>query len=311
MSEKPNPAGYGQRDAAIRCQTYSPVRRRDGVPHELFALYWRDVHGPLCARLPGLGFYAQHHFSRERRANLWPLASGVRGLDIVLDGAVEIGFAGESEQARFLAASPILFGEEVHLFGWDNAYLLPRGSRTYVDRQPDATPNGPDRLHRLHVYLQGSGAAFPGWVPGFAAALADSPAVMKLRLHLPEPYDNANPQPPSPNVDHRVIDELLQPAIMEIGFESALAARAFFDSAAFKAAADGQATHVRSVAAFLVTGVYTYIRDGVLTTAGLRGSRTAEIIEQMGAVNQTEDDVASLFARQRRAGAGDHQGEPA
>jgi hypothetical protein len=42
-----------------------------------------------------------------------------------------------------------------------------------------------------------------------------------------------------------------------------------------------------ALGALLLTGIYTYVRDGVITTAGLRGSRTAELIERIGAVNQT------------------------
>jgi hypothetical protein len=42
-------------------------------------------------------------------------------------------------------------------------------------------------------------------------------------------------------------------------------------------------------------GVYTYIRDGVITTAGLRGSRPAQLIDQIGAVNQTHADVTRRF----------------
>ena len=49
--------------------------------------------------------------------------------------------------------------------------------------------------------------------------------------------------------------------------------------------------------AFLVAGIYTYVRDGVITTAGLRGSRTAELIERIGAVNQTRDEVTRLFVQ--------------
>jgi hypothetical protein len=58
-----------------------------------------------------------------------------------------------------------------------------------------------------------------------------------------------------------------------------------------------QRRHLRSVGVLMVTGVYTYIRDGVITTAGLRGSRTAEIIEHIGAVNQIQNDVTRRFVQ--------------
>ena len=60
---------HGARDDNIALNSYTTVLRRPGVPHELFATYWRDVHGPLCSRLPGLGWYVQHHFDRHRTAH--------------------------------------------------------------------------------------------------------------------------------------------------------------------------------------------------------------------------------------------------
>jgi hypothetical protein len=291
-------ADLGARDAAIRCQTYSVVQRLEGVPPDIFSAYWRDVHGPLCSRLPGLGFYVQHHFSRDDRANLWPLPNGTRRVDFPLDGMVEIGFADPLAMQTFSDASSLLFGDEVNLFGWDAAYLLPNGSRTLVDRQADATPNGPDRLHRLHVHLFGEmDAAFQAWALEFASALADAPDVLKLRLHLPEAYDNANPQPPSP-VSHVVRDDMLKLAVIEIGFDTALSARLFFASPAFQATAAGQSEHVRALAVYLVTGVYTFVRDGRPTQAGLRGSRAAEIIDRIGATNHVAPEVMRLFTRQ-------------
>lgn len=44
-----------------------------------------------------------------------------------------------------------------------------------------------------------------------------------------------------------------------------------------------------------MTGTYTYVREGELTLAGLRGSRTAQLIERIGAVNQAADDVRHLI----------------
>jgi hypothetical protein len=288
---------FSQRDARIRCQTYSPVQKLAGVPHETFAAYWRDVHGPLCSRLPGLGFYVQHHFSRTDFANLWPIARGVRRIDFPLDGAVEIGFANTDDMAAFGQASPILFGDEVNVFGWDAAYFLPKGSQTFIDRQSDPIPNGPDHLHRLHVHLHGTlDAEFVSWVKGFAQTLAADPAVMKLRLHLPDAFDNAHPQPPSP-VDHHVIDDMLKLAVLEIGFETALTARQFFEGTVFKATQAGQVRHIQAMAVYLVTGVYTFVRDGTPTTAGLRGSRVAEIIEKTGASNHLLPAVTRLFTR--------------
>ena len=288
---------YGARDANIRCLTYSPVQKLTGLPLDTFAAYWRDVHGPLCSRLPGLGYYIQFHFSRTKTANLWPRLEGVENIDFPLDGAVEIGFPNNDDMGVFTLASSLLFGDEVNAFAWDAAYFLPNGSRTFVDRQAYPIPNGPDKLHRLHVYLHGSlDTGFREWVSRFAETMAADASVLKVRLHVPEPYDNANPQPPSP-VDHRVQENMLTIAIMEIGFDNALSARQFFDSDLFLATRREQALHVKAMAAYLVTGVYTFVRDSAPTNAGLRGSRVAELIEQTGAANHLQPQVTSLFSR--------------
>jgi hypothetical protein len=302
-SQLVNTTDFAPRDENIRCLSYGVMRKLAGLPRDLYASYWRDVLGTLLARLPGVGYYVQHHFSPDHWANLWPLPDGIRRMDVVLDGAIEIGFADIDDQNRYVQASPVLFGDEFHLFEHTVAYSLPQGSRTLVDREPNGIPNGPDRLHRLHLHLNGghlngdSGDGFRAWLSDCAQHLASAPEVQMLRLHLPEPYDNARPSPPSPDVDHQVSDERKDIGVIEIGFASAFTARQFRESDIYRATVEDQRKHLRSVGTFLVTGIYTYVRDGVITTAGLRGSRTAELIERIGAVNQTRDEVTRLFAR--------------
>jgi hypothetical protein len=294
-------ANFAARDQNMSCLSYGVLRKLAGLPRDLFADYWRDVLGPLCAWLPGVGFHVQHHFSQDHRANLWPLPDGIDRMDVVLDGAAEIGFADIDGLYRYAEVSPLLFGDVFHLFEHIVAYNLPRGSHTLVDREADGIPNGPDRLYRLHLHLNGgSGDGFRPWLSEWARHLAAAPAVQKLRLHLPEPYDNAHPSPPSPHGDHQVSDERKDIGVIEIGFASALTAREFWESEAYLATIEDQRRYLRSVGAFLVTGVYTYVRDGVITTAGLRGSRTAELIARIGAVNQTRDEVTRRFAQTPR-----------
>jgi hypothetical protein len=161
------PTDYSDRDKAVRHNVYASVRRRDGLPVELFANYWRDVHSTLCSRLPGLGFYVQQHFDRNHTANLWPVADGVRRIEAVLDGSAELGFACLEDQAAFAKAGTILYGDEFNLFSEAVAYNLPNGSVTFVDRDENGLRNGPDHLHRVHVYMNrkpGSGAG--AWVFG-------------------------------------------------------------------------------------------------------------------------------------------------
>src|ERR1700761_3769214 len=168
----PMAGDYSARDQRIRCQTYSPVRKKRGLSQKLFAAYWRDVHGPLCSRLPGLGYYVQYHFASEPSKLLWPFARSTRPIEVVLDGAVEIGFASEADQNAFIAASPVLFGDEINLFESDNAYSLPSGSETLIDRLKDDQPNGSERRYRIHVIFHGLGSDFRPAVSEFATLLA-------------------------------------------------------------------------------------------------------------------------------------------
>lgn len=45
---------------------------------------------------------------------------------------------------------------------------------------------------------------------------------------------------------------------------------------------------------FAESGVDTYVRDKKLELAGLRGSRSAQLIKRLGAWNQVADDVRHL-----------------
>ncbi len=290
---------YAQRDASIVINSYTTVLRRPRVPHEVFATYWRDVHGPLCSRIPGLGWYVQNHLDREQDAHLWPVIDGIAPFaDYELDGGVEIGFASKADQDVFNAASHILFADEQNMFAATVAYALPSGSRTLVDRIADPIPNSDDGFDRIHVHFGAAGDdadAFGTFMTSFAETLAADPAVLKLRLHLPDRYDNAEPAPPAPNVDHLVPAERALIAVLELAFESPLTRRAFFESDIFVATQGAQKANIAHVQAFAVSGVYTYVRDKQLTTAGLRGSRQAQLIERLGANNQVADDVRHLM----------------
>jgi len=287
------------RDAAIAINTYTTVLRHPKVPHELFATYWRDVHGPLCSRVPGLAWYVQYHLDREQDAHLWPEQDGIPAFpDYVLDGGVEIGFADTGDQQLFNDASSILFADEQNMFAATVAYALPRGSRTLVDRIAEPNPNGNDVLDRMHVHL-GIGdttpEAFARFVAQFAETLASDPALLRVRLHLPEVYDNADPAPPAPNVAHTIPPERERLAILDLSFATPMTRRRFFASDRFTSTVEAQKAHIGHATAFAVSGMYTYVRDKQLTLAGLRGSRPAQLIEQLGAANQAAEDAFHLL----------------
>ena len=288
---------FSTRDRVVKHNIYASVRRRDGIPHASFANYWRDVHSTLCSRLPGLNFYVQQHFERDHYANLWPIPNGVGRIDTRLDGAAELGFANLENQAIFAEAGKILYADEANFIGESVAYNLPNGSLTLVDKDDNPARNGADPFHRIHVYMsRRPGPETAAWLTETSTALAENDAVVKWKLHLPEPYDNDKPAPPAPNVDHIVGTDRLDLAVAEIAFASPLGAASLFASPLFKEMFKEQTQHVNAVGVYLVTGFYTFVRNGQLTVAGLRGSRPAELITRVGAVNQLDDKVMAMFS---------------
>ncbi|MCD7111333.1 hypothetical protein LRX75_20040 [Rhizobium sp. DKSPLA3] len=294
-----NENNFASRDATIALNTYTTVLRRPKVPHETFANYWRDVHGPLCSRIPGLGWYVQNHFNREQDAHLWPQIEGISSFkNYSLDGGVEIGFETRADQEQFNEACSILFADEQNMFAATVAYALPKGSTTLVDRSADPIPNGHDGLDRIHIHLgsrTNDVVAFRRFMTDFAGKIAAGSAALKVRLHLPDVYDNAQPAPPAPNVDHAVPEERRHIAVLELAFANPLERRQFYGSDLFEGTIIDQKAHISYATAFAVSGIYTYVRDKVLTTAGLRGSRQAQLIETLGAANQISADVRTLI----------------
>jgi uncharacterized protein (TIGR02118 family) len=95
------------------------IRRKPGMSHEDFHRYWREVHGAIAARIPGLRRYVQCH------------AIAHDGHEGDFDGAAEVWFddmhavraavesseyaAAREDEARFidLERTALIFTEEV------------------------------------------------------------------------------------------------------------------------------------------------------------------------------------------------------
>lgn len=287
----------------IAINSYTTVKRRKLVPHEVFANYWRDVHGPLCSRLPGLGLYIQHHFNREQDAHLWPIAQGIQPIsDYELDGGVEIGFTNAERQAVFKKASPLLFSDEQNMFEESLAYDLPHGSLTLLNLLNDEFHNGPDLFDRIHLHLSPKTDLRTLNIylkENLGPLLASEDDVLKVRLHLCDTFINDGKRPPAPHVSHIATPDRVEISMLEVAFSSPLARRRFFNSSQFQRSLPEQAKHIAQLKAFAVSGVYTYCFNERITTAGLRGSRAAELIHYLGAVNQVTPEVEDVMLHGR------------
>src|SRR5215217_8518957 len=67
---------YAARDSQGRLTFYVLLWKRRGITQQQFDDYWRDVHGPVCARLPGQCQYWQWHV-HHNVGGIFPAIAGV------------------------------------------------------------------------------------------------------------------------------------------------------------------------------------------------------------------------------------------
>lgn len=295
------PRAYSGRDDRIETLFYTPLKKRTGLSLELFDLYWKDAHGPLCARLPGLWQYKQFHVAHDP-GGIWRVPDGVERrtpADEQLDGIAELTFTSvENRQAWVDAGLPLMLDEQ-NCFDETIGYLVTgRRSRTYVDEIRNDVPNGPVGVARYHVLLKKRAEASLDELrrhltEQLAPAVAAHPLVLKFRLHLLDAYDK--PAPPAPNVFHEPGPERQIHAAFEIAFETRLELAEFLASPEYEAAIADQARVVRQVSVFPEREAYSLVEDGKATLQGQRSPSVARTIADAGAISNLSDDVYRLM----------------
>lgn len=291
------------RDVLTDLALMTLLRRRRGVPLGSFFEYWSGGHTQISSRLPGMHQYWQHHLDFEA-GQTWPELDGV-GRELAeadaFEGDAEVTFLQESDSARYFESLHPLMEDEQNVFAETVSYHA-RGlnARTYLDRIANDSPNG--ELHGIQkfmVYMQKRERVraedFRSAMHGrFAALVANSPHVLKLRLRLPEPYDNDAVVNLAPNVSNFKAPEKQYQACAEVAFASPIELRRFEASEPWKEAGTILAENLRAAHAFRALRTFTVYNHGRITTAGLRTPQVAEQIRCLGAVNQLEDEVLGL-----------------
>jgi len=296
---------YSARDRDAQVTFYVLLWKRHGITQEMFDDYWRDVHGPVCARLPGQYQYWQFHVA-PNEGGIFPAVPGVTYTTADEDqfaGIAELTFRSPEDRQTWFQAASVLMSDEHNIFSKAIGYVTNAGnSRTYVDRIDVGAPNGRLNLVKFHVMVkQAEGVSVEAFrkymTDSFTAAVAASDLVLKFRLHLFEPPDVSRPD--AAGVAHFEPPENQYQAAFEIAFKNPLDMEAFFASAAYATAIKDQAKFVKQVSAFPERDPYTFVYNGKMTLAGQRGSRTAELIVNIGAVNQLQDDILDLVVGRR------------
>ena len=223
-------------DNDARLTFYVLLWKRRGITLEQFDDYWRDVHGPVCARLPGQFQYLQYHVA-DNEGGFFPAAQGVESRladEDQFDGIAELTFRSISDRQAWIDASTILMADEHNLFRKAIGYITALGnSRTLIDGIELGDPNGSMGGVKFHVLVRkadrvGLGDFRRDITEQFGPAAAASPHVLKFRFHLFEPLDTGRPE--AAGVVHDEAPEKQYHAAFEIGFRNPLEREAFFAS---------------------------------------------------------------------------------
>ena len=303
-SRKTNKADYSARDRQGKVSFYVLLWKRQGISLELFDNYWKDVHGPVCARLPGQHQYWQFHVAHNQGG----FCPNIQGLDYSFDaednfdGIAELTFESEAERQTWFEAAGILMDDERNVFRKAIGYnTSPGNSITYVDGIPNGEPNGETGVLKFHVMVKKadgvSNEAFRDYLTdSFAPQVSSSDSLLKFRLHLFEEVDNSRPD--ADGVIHNESVEKQYHAAYEIAFSNQLEREKFFTSREYQTAIQDAARYIKQIQAFPERTAYTFVYDGKMTLSGQRSSKVASLIENIGASNQLKENIVFLMSSQ-------------
>jgi EthD domain len=294
---------YATRDREAKAVFYVLLKIRKGISLEMFDNYWKNVHGPVCARLPGQYQYWQFHLAHND-GGLWPAIDGIdyqSSEEEQIDGIAELTFLSEEDRQKWLNAAAILMSDEHNIFSKAVGYLTNNGnSITYCDGIKNGDPNGDLDTVKFHVMLRKADSIsidkFRKYMmDDLASTVVKSNLVFKFRLHLLEEHDNSEKLPPAPGVSHYEPLEKQYQAAFEIAFKNRLDMERFFTSQEYSEAVKEQANYIKHLSVFPERNTYTFVYNGEMTLAGKRSSTVAELITNIGAVNQLQDNILDLM----------------
>ncbi|XRQ11889.1 ethyl tert-butyl ether degradation protein EthD, partial [Actinomadura welshii] len=264
--------------------------------------YWRDVHGIMFARVPGLWQYRQLRLAANR-PDLWP---AVRGVSFDAPAAA---------QPQGMPHGLFLSRADLDAFGGRTLAreTIPDDTRNFVGRIGallSPSVRGRTLVDRVNVpAVQGRPPA-PTFVVCFVAAEAvadeagkaeeafhrdliervarpwsEHPGVMRLRVEPLPPYGRSAMGSPGVELRWPGDDTYLGWIELAVRDESVVG-----DLLTGPVARD-LADRVRAVHTYPVREIYTIISAGRPTDVGLRGYPAVEAIRAAGAGNQHADDV--------------------
>jgi hypothetical protein len=262
---------------------------RTDIPRGVCEDYWRDVHGIMFARVPGLLQYRQLRLAANR-PDLWPAVQGVSfdAPEVAQpQGMPHALFLSEADLAAF-GSNPIAreaIPNDAHNFIGRIGALLspPGGGHTFVDRINDPAVQGHPPVPTFALcFVPRAGAAsaeaFHRYlIEHVARPWSGHPGVIRLRVEPLPPYDRSVMG--SPGVAHQWPNDETYLGWIELAVRNEGVVGDLLEGAV----ADELARKVRAVHTYPVREVYTIISAGRPTEVGLRGYPAVQTIVAAGA----------------------------
>jgi hypothetical protein len=257
---------------------------RTDIARAVSETYWRDVHGVMAARVPGLWQYRQLRLEANR-ADLWAPVPGVSletAPQVQPEGMQHLSFLSEAHHAAF-GGSPVtthhLFNDERHFVRRLVAQASPSGAaRTLLDRVNDVDLQGAPRFPSFAVCFVPAPTLV--WVEGFHRNLVETGQrwsehrdVMRVRVQPMQKHDPAIGNSPSVLHDWPTADGYLGWIEVAVRDESVLAEL-------------HRVPWAGAIHTYPISEVYTIVARGRPTEVGLRGFPALQTILAAGAEDQ-------------------------
>ncbi|MDP3314891.1 MAG: ethyl tert-butyl ether degradation protein EthD [Devosia sp.] len=273
---------------------------RADIPHDVCEAYWRDVHGIMFARAPGLWQCRQLRLATNR-PDLWRSVQNISFHAAELAQPQGIGhalFLSDDDLAAF-GSNPLpkdaIPADARNFIGRIGALLSARCSgRTLVDRLNESAIQGPPPAPTFAIGIVPRARAAPETFHRYlteqvARPWSSHPDVLRLRVEPLPSYDRAAMA--TPGVPHQwPSDETylgwIELAVRHEGVVADLLAGS---------AADDLAEHVGAIHTYPVREIYTIMSAGRPTEVGLRGYPAVQTIIATGADNQRSDALLTLL----------------
>lgn len=280
--------------------TIALLGKKSTISADDFSIYWRDIHGTLATRIPGFWSYRQYHIGGEVM-NLRRLADDANTSPEELHGFADVSFCSQQDIAG-LASSPVaelIKSDEQNVFSYSYLYSATSGNSLTIKDGPELSSSAPDSAEESFILLlskpvQQNSADFKSRLIARLDRLIDQCAgIARARANFFQPYDAGAWT--APNVNHQP-DQVID-ASVELSFSQRDAITDCLATIDHHNLAGTGGVQL----GYKVRDRFSMVESGRPTLIGLRGLPALQLIQRLGADNQTSAPVLqALFGLRQR-----------